>query len=520
MLERHDAALGAHRGRLVVVDREPHLVRQSLLDRGRQRGLAGPEARLQLGVQSPDALVLEQQLQLLLQGVDVERRARAEREPAPQVALPEPAVALDVDLDHAALDDLIGHRPLGDRLVRQDRSRVDVAAVDVQQGQRDAKRLQVLRGQLPVEVRRGGGGNLLGRQHRVAHDADLTHEDAQRRQDLAFGRRGQRRQDRHGRRTPRLLLLEGRRLPRSPGGIAEGRLRVSERVRKDRDDADGAETGCGHLKQRGAGTHSAIRFDRSSWPPPSSSESPESVGPSATRGLGRAPPGSAGSPSRPDTTRLLDWPPASRVAHAARSSVAACSTDSGSCPTTLLTFVIPAWMPIVPGTPRAEDALRREFEVRKIPAKMLMLPPGPPNASARISLPFRMRNPSGCAAVPRVILPPPPNPLCTLVVILPWERNTCEPVVVIEMLPPSALVAAVVMALSWTRRLLPRTSEIFPALPACALVAETVPWLVKAISAVLIVMLPPAPPAVAFEDTAAPPEMLTKAGAVIATSPP
>jgi len=44
--------------------------------------------------------------------------------------------------------------------------------------------------------------------------------------------------------------------------------------------------------------------------------------------------------------------------------------------------------------------------------------------------------------------------------------------------------------------------------------------LVKAISAVLIVMLPPAPPAVAFEDTAAPPEMLTKAGAVIATSPP
>jgi len=37
-----------------------------------------------------------------------------------------------------------------------------------------------------------------------------------------------------------------------------------------------------------------------------------------------------GQPSRPDTTRLLDWPPASRVAHAARSSVAACSTDSGS----------------------------------------------------------------------------------------------------------------------------------------------------------------------------------------------
>ena len=61
----------------------------------------------------------------------------------------------------------------------------------------------------------------------------------------------------------------------------------------------------------------------------------------------------------------------------------------------LLTFVIPASTPIVPGTPRAEDALRREFEVRKIPAKMLMLPPGPPNASARISLPLRITNSTG-----------------------------------------------------------------------------------------------------------------------------
>ena len=107
-----------------------------------------------------------------------------------------------------------------------------------------------------------------------------------------------------------------------------------------------------------------MRFDGSSWPELSSSESGESAGPSATRGLGRTPPGSAGSPSRPDTTRLLDWPPARRVAHAARRSVEACSTDSGSCETELLTSVTPAWMPIVPGRPRAEDALTTEFEVR------------------------------------------------------------------------------------------------------------------------------------------------------------
>src|SRR2546427_13309152 len=87
------------------------------------------------------------------------------------------------------------------------------------------------------------------------------------------------------------------------------------------------------------------------------------------------------------------------------------------------------------------------------------------------------------------------------------------------MLPPSATFAAVVIALSWTRRLLPSTSEILPALPAWALVAEIVPCLVTAMSAVLIVMLPPAPPAVAFDETAAP-EMLTEAGGPGGTSPP
>src|SRR3989442_6138118 len=87
------------------------------------------------------------------------------------------------------------------------------------------------------------------------------------------------------------------------------------------------------------------------------------------------------------------------------------------------------------------------------------------------------------------------------------------------MLPPSATFAAVVIALSWTRRLLPSTSEILPALPAWALVAEIVPCLVTAMSAVLIVMLPPAPPAVAFDETAAP-EMLTEAGGAIVTAPP
>src|SRR5438034_6250377 len=74
------------------------------------------------------------------------------------------------------------------------------------------------------------------------------------------------------------------------------------------------------------------------------------------------------------------------------------------------------------------------------------------------------------------------------------------------MLPPSAVVAEVVIALFWMRRLLPMTTAIFPAFASGVpvLVAEIVACSVNAISGVLIVTLPPSPLAVAFEDTAAP----------------
>ena len=86
--------------------------------------------------------------------------------------------------------------------------------------------------------------------------------------------------------------------------------------------------------------------------------------------------------------------------------------------------------------------------------------------------------------------------------------------VVIEMLPPSAVVAEVVIALFWMRRLLPMTTAIFPALPAPVLVAESAACSVNAICAELIVTFPPGPPAVAFDDTP-PPTTLTELGALI-----
>ena len=96
------------------------------------------------------------------------------------------------------------------------------------------------------------------------------------------------------------------------------------------------------------------------------------------------PPGSSGTPSRPATTRLLILPALSRAAQAARRSAAACTTVSGNWAMFPLRLVNLAWMSIVPGVDSAEEALTRLSLVRKVSAKIPMLPPGPPKASARI----------------------------------------------------------------------------------------------------------------------------------------
>ena len=70
---------------------------------------------------------------------------------------------------------------------------------------------------------------------------------------------------------------------------------------------------------------------------------------------------------------------------------------------------------MVPGTPNAEEALiTLSGELRSKPATMVMLPPFPPKALARIWLPlWRMTN---CGSI--VMLPPFPAPVPTDVVML------------------------------------------------------------------------------------------------------
>lgn len=237
MLDRGDPSLGADRRRLVVVDVQREPVRQSLLDEHRQRRLARPQPGLQLRIQPPEAWILQELLQPLLERVDVQRRPGAEGEPLAQVARAKPAVPVHLDVGQLAFDDLVDDDTAGHVLIGQDRSGVDVPPVDVESGQSDTEILQILGRELPINVRRRDPDDLLGREDRTAHDADLAHEnlDGGHRCALGPSRRGRRGQDRGRRGRLRLLSLESGRIARATRRVPDRPLRAQR---------DGQKGGC------------------------------------------------------------------------------------------------------------------------------------------------------------------------------------------------------------------------------------------------------------------------------------
>ena len=111
----------------------------------------------------------------------------------------------------------------------------------------------------------------------------------------------------------------------------------------------------------------------------------EATGRNSPSVLGKRPIGSSGTPSRPASTRLLALPSARRAVQEARISSAAFSVSAGSSARTPLRLVMTALMLIVPGRLSCDDAVMVDstgVELRRTSAKMSMLPPGPPNASA------------------------------------------------------------------------------------------------------------------------------------------
>ena len=137
-----------------------------------------------------------------------------------------------------------------------------------------------------------------------------------------------------------------------------------------------------------------------------------------------------------------------------------------------------------------------------------MLPPGPPKASARIWPSESTRKLSGCRSDPIVILPPWPSPLWTLVVTWLSKRLNVDPVLVTEMLPPSARSDVVVMALPpCMESVLPKTRLMLPASASAlpVLLAEIVDPPCSETSPAVMLMSPPTPVPLVLDSRLAPP---------------
>jgi hypothetical protein len=96
ILERDDASLPPDGGRLVVVEVEVEAEGLPILDQHVEHAVARPEAGLEVHPEALDPRIVEEQLDLALQVVDVERLGG--RESSPEVAGPKPPVPADVEL--------------------------------------------------------------------------------------------------------------------------------------------------------------------------------------------------------------------------------------------------------------------------------------------------------------------------------------------------------------------------------------------------------------------------------------
>ena len=79
-----------------------------VLDTDIQRALAGLVAWFQLGIDALDASILLKDLQLLLQRFKPHRGLAPEFDAVPQIAGPEPAVSVDVNVRESTFNDVNG----------------------------------------------------------------------------------------------------------------------------------------------------------------------------------------------------------------------------------------------------------------------------------------------------------------------------------------------------------------------------------------------------------------------------
>ena len=174
ILERDDASLRPDGGRLVVVEVEVEAEGLPILDQHVEHAVARPEAGLEVHPEALDPRIVEEQLDLALQVVDVERLGG--RESSPEVAGPKPPVPADVELGQTPLDHLVGDLAIADGLVGEDHARVHEALVHVELRELASERLEVLLGQVPVLVGLGDLRQDVGGEGGAAHDVDALDE--------------------------------------------------------------------------------------------------------------------------------------------------------------------------------------------------------------------------------------------------------------------------------------------------------------------------------------------------------
>ena len=167
----------ADAGRIVVGDRQADFVGAGFADTDLQPGFARLQAGSQFGVELFDQRILLQELQAFLEFQDVQRYIRVRAQAVLEVGGAQPGVADDVDFGQAAFDDLNVDDAVGDLLIGEDGPGVEVAALDVVQGQLAADFLQFFGGEGAVFKRRGDFGQFRVGRHGVAGQREPAHED-------------------------------------------------------------------------------------------------------------------------------------------------------------------------------------------------------------------------------------------------------------------------------------------------------------------------------------------------------
>ena len=139
-----------------------------------QLRFAGLEPRQQLEIEPLDEGLLQQDLLLAPQILDVEWRFGAAGQARAEIFRIEVVRAGDLDIGDPPFDKAKSDHAVDDVLIRDHHARVDIAAIDVEQGQLPADFFEVRRGHRLAEIGIDDAADRRFVENRVAGDRDVA----------------------------------------------------------------------------------------------------------------------------------------------------------------------------------------------------------------------------------------------------------------------------------------------------------------------------------------------------------